>query len=329
MTPRAELGICIPTYKRPDQLRRCVTSVIRSAAPHGVPVFVADDSADDTNLAVIEELRATYPLVVHHRNAENLGIDRNILGAVDLCDRRHAWILGEDDRLTPEAVPTILAALGSGDRSFVYVNYASVDEEVSLVLAERSLPLITDSEMSAEGFLAECAWSIGFIGACVVDTILWHHVSPEPYIGTYFAHVGRIMEYLRGRRVHLVARPVVLNRCGAARAFSWRDSTFDVLHGWARMIDLLTGYPDDVRALAKASFRRAHGIGSLAFFAYLRADRALDANAWSRHVRQGPYGPLQRAAAWAIARTPPQVFGAARRALTAARRARNRRVEGY
>jgi glycosyltransferase involved in cell wall biosynthesis len=324
------LGFCIPTYKRPDQLVRCVRSIIRSAAPHGVPVHIADDAADDTNVAAIAALRAEYPLVFHHRNERNLGIDRNILHAVDVCDARHAWIIGEDDRVTPEAVPAVLDVLSRGERPFVYVNYASVDDTLTTVLAERSLPLERDGEKSAEAFFAEDAWSMGFIGACVVDRARWATVRSDAYVGTYYAHVGTIMEYLRGARVHLVARPVVLNRCGTPGIFTWRSATFDVLHGWSAMVDRLRGvYPSDVCDRATASFRRAHGVGTVPFFAYLRADRALDPAVHARYVQDGPYSPAARRAAWWIARTPPQLFQAARGTLRAVRRVRNRRISGY
>ncbi len=328
--PSPLLGICIPTYRRPDQLRRCIGSIIRSAGSHGVAIHVADDSADDTNVGVLQELRAEYPGIVHHRNPVNLGIDRNIVHSIDVCDARYAWVIGEDDRMTPEAVPAVLEVLARVAPPFLYVNYASVHEDLGLVLKERSLPLAADGELDAAEFLAGSAWSMGFIGACVVAKEAWASVRPEPYLGTYFAHVGTIMEAVRGQRVRLVARPLVLNRCGTARVFTWTGSTFDVLHGWDRMIDLLRRfYPREACDAAVASFRRAHGIGSIRFFCYLRADRALDADAHARFVRGGPYAPAARRASWLIARTPPAVFRLARSVLFALRSLRGRRLSGY
>jgi glycosyltransferase involved in cell wall biosynthesis len=327
---KALLGICIPTYRRPEQLRRCVESIIRTAAPHRVPIFITDDSTDDTNVETIAALQAQYPLIVHHRNPKNLGIDGNILHSVDVCDARYAWIIGEDDRMVPEAVPTVLEVLTRSAPPFVYVNYTSVDEDLALVLNERSLPLEGDVEIDAAEFLARDAWSMGFIGACVVDRSLWSAVRSAPYVGTWFAHVGTILEAVRGRRLHLVARPLVLNRCGTARAFTWTGSTFDVLHGWERMVSLLDRfYPREAREGAIESFRRAHGIGSVRFFAYLRADRALTRTAHDRFVRNGPYSPAARRASWVISRTPPAVFQAARAVLFAIRRRRNRQLSGY
>jgi glycosyltransferase involved in cell wall biosynthesis len=327
------LGIAIPTYKRPDQLRRCLLSIVRSIRAAGtpeVPIHVADDSCDETNVAVLAELRQQYPHLFHHRNPKNLGIDGNILHSVDLCQARYAWLMGEDDRMTPEAIPALSRVVASGERPFVYVNYASIDEDVSMVLAERSLALERDVEMDADEFFATCAWSMSFIGACVVRKDLWSAVPGERYLGTYYAHVGRILEYLRGGRAYLVARPLVLNRCGTPRAFTWMDSSFDVLNGWSKMVDLLRGlYPEDVCDEAAASFRRARGIGTIRSFCYLRADGALHPAVHEKYVRHGPYPALNRRMAWWIARTPPALFKAVRWGLMTVRRARNRRLSGY
>ncbi len=321
------LGIAIPTYKRPDQLRLCLRSIVRAAAGRELPILVADDSTDDTNLGVIAELRREHPALIHHRNPRNLGIDANIVNSVDLCPARHVWIMGEDDRLLPQAVDRVLEVLALGERPFVYVNYASVDESLTLVLRERSLPLAADAEESAEQFLAEHAWSMGFIGACVVDKELWGSVRRERYLGTWYAHAGSVLEYLRGRRAYLVSEPLVLNRCGAPGAFTWADSTFDVLDGWRRMVALLRGgYPDPVCDRAVESFQRAHGIGSIAFFAYLRAGGALDLQSWRRFVRDGPWPWRNRAAAWAMARLDRRIFQAAAAGLMELRRRRNRRL---
>jgi hypothetical protein len=327
VTPNPLLAVCIPTYRRPDQLRRCLESVIRSAAPHAVAIVVADDAADDTNVALLEELRRRYPLLVHYRNASNLGIDGNILRCVDLCQARHAWILGEDDRMLPEGVSTVLAALAAHEPPFLYVNYASVDEAVAMVLCERSVDLDVDVTVDAAEFLRNHAWSAGFIGACVVDRRLWERVDPAPYLGTYFAHVGVILESVAGRQVRMLARPLVLNRVGSARAFTWAGSTFDVLHGWERMVDALRShYPGPACDASATGFRRAHGMGSLRFLAYLRADAALDPTQHERWVRRGPYPRSSQLASWWIARIPPAVFRAARKVVTAARRARLRRI---
>lgn len=323
------LGVSIPTYKRPEQLRRCLVSVIGAASPYDVPIYILDDSGDDTNLEAVAEMRRTYGLIYHIRHASNLGIDRNILYSVDACDCRYVWLLGEDDRLTPDAVKKVLEVL-AGEPAFVFVNYSTVNEEVTAVLREQALLLAADVQQDAAGFLARHGWAAGFIGGCVVNRALWRTAPQAPYIGTYFAHVGVIFHYLHGRQIQLVAKPLVLNRCGTTAAFTWQSMTFEVLGGWARLMDgLCPVYGDAVCDQAMASFERAHGLNSLKFLLYLRAGGAYDRSHYQTYIRPARRGILYTSAAWLVARSNRKLIHLAHRLLAWVRQQRGRRIVGY
>lgn len=326
------LGICIPTYKRPDQLYACVESIIRTIGSRTIPIFISDDSTDDTNVAVIARLRSLYPHIVHDRNPKNLGIDRNILKSVDICPCRYAWMIGEDDRMVPEAVPTVLDVLEKSDDEipFVYVNYASVDETLTLVLHEQSLPLKQDARKKVEDFFQAEAWSIGFIGACVINRRLWAAAHREPYLDSYFAHVGMILESLKGRDLYMIAKPLVLNRCGTARIFTWTHSAFEVMYGWSRMTKALEPiYGVEACENSNDSMDDAHGTGTMLWYGYLRADRAFSLAAYHKHVHKAHHTSLHKMGAWVIAITPPQVFQLVRWCLTHVRRRTCRTITGY
>jgi glycosyltransferase involved in cell wall biosynthesis len=327
MDPDPILGICIPTYKRPDHLMACVLSIIRSAGKLAVPVFISDDSTDDTNIATIAQLISSYTHIIHCRNPENLGIDRNILKSVDICSCRYAWLLGEDDRLLPGAVSSVLDALEREDPPFLYVNYKSVDVSLKIVLKDRSLPLMQDDTMESSEFLARDAWSMGFIGSCVIRTEYWRDIKPDRYIGTYFAHVGRIMEYLQGRPIFRIAEPLVLNRCGSPGTFSWTDSTFEVVSGWKRLMkELEPLYGGKVCQASGQSFERAHGLNSLYFLAYLRADSAFNSDMFRRMIRSSEKSLGYKIGSWIIALTPPILFQGMRFLLNQARAVRYGRL---
>ena len=323
------LGICIPTYKRPQQLAACVQSVITAAQPHAAPIFIADDAVDDTNVATVEQLRRRYPHIRYHRNATNLGIDRNILNVANLCDCRYAWLLGEDDRLVPEAVGEVLRELRR-EPTFVFVNYSTVNEGVTAVLREKALSIAADEERSAEEFLADTGWSIGFIGACVVNKALWHTAPQAPYIGTYFAHVGVIFHYLQGRRLSLIAKPLVLNRCGTPQTFTWRQETFEVLGGWARLMTCLRPiYGDVVCAQSLEAFERSHGLGTLRFLLYARAGGVYDEKAYCEHVRDSNRSRAHKLGAWLIAKSDRRLTHAMYLLLAGIRQRTRRQISGY
>ncbi len=332
MTYNSKLGVCIPTYKRPEQLRACIQSIIRSIGSHNVPIFISDDSTDNTNVAIIQALQSEYPFIIHDRNPANLGIDRNILKSVDICTCQYAWIVGEDDRMVPEAIQTVLSVIEKSDAEwpFIYANYSSVDESLKLVLKEKSLPLKQDTTMKAESFFETDAWSIGFIGGCIINHRLWQTAHREPYLGTYFAHAGMILEFLKERELYMIASPLVLNRCGSARIFTWSHSTFEVMYGWLRMTKALEPlYGVDACRKASDAMDDAHGTGSMIWYGYLRADRAFTLDAFRKHVLNAPHPPIYKCGAWLIAITPPQVFQSVRWALTYFRRCTCRNISGY
>ena len=328
----AQLGICIPTYKRPDQLESCVQSILRSIGDRVIPIFISDDSTDDTNTAVIARLQAAYPYIIHDRNPKNLGIDRNILKSVDLCTCPYAWMIGEDDRMVPEAVETALAVLARAQTElpFIYVNYASVDETLSLVLHEQSLALQQDTTIPAKQFFETDAWSIGFIGACIINRKLWATANRTPYLDSYFAHVGMIMEYMKGRELYQIAKPLVLNRCGTARIFTWTHSAFEVMSGWSRMTKALEPiYGAEACKKSNDSMDATHGTGTMLWYGYLRADHAFSLKAYYKHVHRDQHSPIHKFGAWLIAVTPPQLFQFVRWILTHIRRKTCRSISGY
>ncbi len=307
MAERDELlAVCIPTYRRPDLLRRCVRSVIDAGASFGTPIVITDDSTDEINVEVIRALQAEYPFIEHRRNPQRLGIDGNIVHAMNCCPARYGWLLGEDDLLVPEAIRTVRAALtGDASQPFLFVNYAAVNEDYSRILKARAIPIHEGMEMDAAQFLEQYGWAAGFIGACVTDRAAWGRVRIEPYLGTWFAHVGGIMEACRGREIRLIAEPLVWNRTGSPGAFTWTGSMLDVLDGWRRLMRLLEPlYGEAVCARSADSFVRAHGLNTIAFLGYARAGGALTPELVRREIVRGNHPLLFKWAAVGIARLP-------------------------
>ncbi len=322
-----KLGICIPTYKRPDQLLLCVRSVITASRSHDVPVFIADDATDSTNKQAFEQLKKEYAHIHIVPNKKNLGIDGNIINAVNICECEYAWLLGEDDRMQPDGVDTILSLLNKDDFAdypFIFNNYSSVDDTIQYYLNSKVLPLEKDMVESAETFLTQHSWAAGFIGGCIIKTEPWQQVAHDKYIGTYFAHVGSILEMIQGKKVYLVARSLILNRCGEPRLFTWSDSTFDVAGGWKAMMDLLDGtYPLEIRALGTQLFESAHGLYTFRFLCYVRADYAFRLEHVNRYLVSLGRSHTYLAIARLIALTPPALFRIIRFFLTQYRKRSN------
>jgi len=229
------LGICIPTYKRPDFLRRCVLSALEAAGNCPVRIFIADDSLDETNSALYSELQELCSTVVVYRNTANLGIDDNIQRAVDLCDCDYAWIVGEDDYFMPGAVGLVHKKLQGASEAFIFANYAYVADDGNRILgrALETPPIL----MTGVEFVRQYLWAAGFIGACIVNKSRWSETSKSHYKGTYYTHVGRVCEMLSKwpDPVRIVVEPCIANRVEGTDTFTWKRDSYGVFFGFQTM----------------------------------------------------------------------------------------------
>ena len=313
------LGICIPTYKRPDFLRRCVLSAIASAEGRPLRIFIADDSVSDTNAAVLAELTAAYPMVQVHRNPKNLGIDANIQQVVDLCDCDYAWLIGEDDEFLPGAVAAMHDFLQDRTDPFVFSAYHYVSEDHTQVLG---VVQIGDGEEPTHRFIERQLWSIGFIGAVVVHRGAWGSTSATPYLGTYFTHVGRILDMLATTTsVPVRQQPAVANRAQGDDTFTWKKDSFGVFLGFERMCETAAqrnaSIADSVRRAA-VNYRSKFAYFSIKTTFRLRSEGAFDLRQYRVYIAdQATIEAWRKAWLFGLAVTPSAMLKPLARAYVA------------
>lgn len=316
------LGICIPTYRRPALLRRCVQSAIASAGSRPIRIFVADDSMSDVNDAVRKELIVANPFVHWQRNDRNLGIDTNIQRAVDLCDCDYAWLIGEDDVFLPGAVGRMHDLIQTLDVSFVFANYRYADDNPDRVLGT-ALDTNLVSPVPRDLFIAKHLWAIGFIGACVVSKHAWAATDAAPYVGTYYTHVGRISEMIaRTAAVVAVGAPCVANRVEGKDTFTWKKDSYGVFFGF---LDMCRRVAERLPTLGPAMEQAGRGFErqfrwlSLRVAARLRSEQAFDHAQFIKYLRYSRVGAFRRLMFFVISISPPALFHAMVRLYRAAR----------
>lgn len=305
------LGICIPTYKRPNLLRRCVLSALTAANEFPLRIFIADDSMDDTNTALYAELYERSNAIVVYRNPTNLGIDGNIQRCVDLCDCDYAWIVGEDDYFLPGSVARVHALLQDAPDAFVFANYAYVgdgdEHHIGVALKE------SDGGLRGPDFIDRHLWAAGFIGACIVERRRWDATSSASYRGTYYTHVGRICEMLAapGAVARVVAEPCVANRVEGTDTFTWIGDSYGVFFGFKAMCEAVArqcpGVAAEVRNAA-AVMERRYGWLTLRVAMRLRSDRGYDIGQYRRYLASTTSNPFKRLALLLISVAPPSTF---------------------
>lgn len=105
------LTIVIPTFNRVNLLRRSLCSLL-PILPTSVRLLIIDNCSADIVSKEVADIVADYPIakVDIYRNNVNIGGNANIMRAIEYCDTRYVWILGDDDIVCPEAFENISEA---------------------------------------------------------------------------------------------------------------------------------------------------------------------------------------------------------------------------
>ncbi len=106
----ASITTIIPTYRRPQLLRRAVRSVLAQSYPD-FQVCVYDNASGDETREVVEELARHDARVKYHCHDRNIGMLPNFIFGLNRIDTPFFNILSDDDVLLPEFFKTAVVAL--------------------------------------------------------------------------------------------------------------------------------------------------------------------------------------------------------------------------
>ena len=110
------LTICIPTYKRPATLRRCIDSIVaqieKSALSNCVDIYVANDASPDDTVSVLQSY-ASLSYFNGVTREQNLGMNVNIKCMLTEVAKKSDYqlIITDDDYLQPDILVEIAEIL--------------------------------------------------------------------------------------------------------------------------------------------------------------------------------------------------------------------------
>ena len=98
----------IPTYRRPELLKRAIRSVLAQTYPH-LQVCVYDNASGDETASVVAELAQEDPRIKYHCHPSNINASPNFEYGMKQVDTPYFSFLADDDILLPEFYETALA----------------------------------------------------------------------------------------------------------------------------------------------------------------------------------------------------------------------------
>jgi len=102
------VSICIPTYNRPEYLRRAVESCLAQTYPH-FEIIITDNSTNDDTAKIAA--RWTDLRIRYYSNGGNIGPHPSAIRAKDLASGSHIKFLMDDDLLKPRCLELMVKAL--------------------------------------------------------------------------------------------------------------------------------------------------------------------------------------------------------------------------
>lgn len=228
-----ELTISIPTFDRPDFLFKTLDSLAKqiSVCKEDVGIFVADDHPSAKNFEVVEAIKRQHPLISidYIHNALNLGIDENIKNCIVSPQSRFIWLLGEDDLIVEGAITNALDVIKRHAPVFIFANYIYCDDQHRrfarhAVIEERDATEI----VQFDSFISNYVHLLGFIGGCIINRSAWIGTPYEKFKGSFYTHVGGILESCLSGDIYIMHGIAVLNRAEDINTFTWSQSTFKV-----------------------------------------------------------------------------------------------------
>jgi glycosyltransferase involved in cell wall biosynthesis len=122
------ISICIPTYKKPEFVVRCIQSVLKQSYKQ-VEIIISDDSPDEDIKVAIEQYKNLVPIFYVH-NQPSLKSPKNWNAALDKATGDLVVLMHQDDWFhSPEAMQEYVAVFqAKPDVDFVFCQNTAVDE---------------------------------------------------------------------------------------------------------------------------------------------------------------------------------------------------------
>jgi abequosyltransferase len=181
MTPTSStplISFCIPTRNRANFLLKTLTNLAAQADPDCEYVIV-DGASQDTTAEVVEQFARGGHRIVYFRRDESIGVDRDVLKAVELASGTYCWLMSDDDQLEPGAYRYVCEALRQNpDVAGASLNTAAYDATLSYRV--RTVPAVSGGRITSDIVCQDrdqcfslLGIHLGFISSQVVHRMTW------------------------------------------------------------------------------------------------------------------------------------------------------------
>ena len=198
-----KLAVCIPTYNRPDHIKRQVRDVIKQLVP-GVRLIVLDNHSPIPVESLFSEEELSQFLIIRHH--VNIGGDANNVRCLELAEDGWVWLLSDDDTIRPDAISVVLNLINQ-HRDCCFINTGN----------KKTIELSTFDDFLSY-FKIRGTWGKAFFqSACLFnmsvmkDSLIWYYNFLSSQIGQ-LCMVIKHMELNEGAKVFFTSESLITGK---------------------------------------------------------------------------------------------------------------------
>ena len=212
------LSIAIPTYNRPQKLKKCLLSVI-SQITDQVEIVVTDNSENEESSFIVEELIVEMGVdIKYYHNEKNIGLDGNFYEGVQKSNGLYVHWLSDDDELMPGSLVILLNLLSEirNTKSFIFLNSIGFEENINgRIWKSQWLNTVGPIHFdNVELALEEIGSDITFVSSYCFHRESWISVSvPSRHFGTNLYLTYTLIAFLaQFREIYFIRTPIIGHR---------------------------------------------------------------------------------------------------------------------
>lgn len=127
------ISIVIPTWNRPNGLRRLVELISRENVTGDIEVVIVDDCSGEENWKLLEGIRDSNKNVRLYRNSENIGMTRNWNKAVEYAEGQWIGFMCDDDMYKPDSISRIRDYISLVSKPSLILQNGSIGSEIEWI----------------------------------------------------------------------------------------------------------------------------------------------------------------------------------------------------
>jgi glycosyltransferase involved in cell wall biosynthesis len=242
------LSIVIPSHNKTEFLLEAIKSILAEEGfDERCEVCVSDNSLSETTSIEVAKKYAGDERLVYRRSLDSPSLDENVARAVSMARGKYVWIFGDDDLIISGSMKLLLATIESSNCEIYILNSQSFQGEK---IIENQRHLFTEDKVYSPSendiFLAEMGGYLTYLGCIIIEKKFWDENFDPTFMGSFFTHLGVLMNAKIGKVARFIAEPVIMMRLYHQTWTADYYRIWNILY--PRLIWGLKGYSDEAKS---------------------------------------------------------------------------------